>query len=277
MKMVRRLFPVVTAALVALATVRMNAWPEADAAVGRALAKRYVDTVVSVELVAKIMITAGDRPSTPQEQKAEVNGTVVSADGLTVAPLSGIDPRSALEAMRGRANATGQRLEISETEYKEVKLRLADGTEVPAKVVLKDADLDLAFIMPDEPAGAAKRTFAAVNLDDAAEGVLLGNYFVVSRASKTLQRVPVVRMVSVEGIAEKPRKLFLVGGTSIGSPVFDPQGHILGICLTHISNGRAFAPIVLPAADIAEIAKQAAVAAKQSEAAKPAEETKPAN
>ncbi len=250
----------------------LRAEPDAQATAGRALVKKYADAVVSVEMVSTTKISMGDRPASPQERKIEINGTVISASGLTVTALSGIDPRSMLENMR----RNGQRIDIGETEYKEVKLRLADGSEVPARVVLKDQDLDLAFIVPAEGEGAAKREFPFVSLDQPAEGAQLGTYFVVSRAGKSLQRVPVARVVTVEGIAEKPRRIYLVSNPAIGSPVLDAAGHTLGLCMIQIaSSGTTI--VVLPAADIQDIAKQAAEAAlKPVEAPKPAEDVKPA-
>ena len=55
--------------------------------------------------------------------------------------------------------ATASIPEIVSSEFKEVKLRLANGKEVPARFVLKDADLDLAFMAPEtnDPAYRADR------------------------------------------------------------------------------------------------------------------------
>ena len=57
---------------------------EAESAAGRALVKRYADAIVSVELVVTIKLKSGEREMPPREQRVEVNGTVLSADGLTV-------------------------------------------------------------------------------------------------------------------------------------------------------------------------------------------------
>jgi hypothetical protein len=217
----------------------------------------------------------GDRAMPPRENKVDVNGTIVASSGLTVTSLAAIDPRTQFAAMAAVMGPGGQRVEISETDYKEVKLRLADGSEVPAKVVLKDADLDLAFIAPDPDAAGAKREFTPVKLDDAAEGVLLNTYLLVARAPKALQRVPLVRPAFVTGIVEKPRRLFLLSDQQMGCPVFDQQGHILGISVQNLNGGRNNGLVVLPAADVAEIARQAAVA-KPVEAPKPAPAENPA-
>jgi S1-C subfamily serine protease len=161
-------------------------------------------------------------------------------------------------------NGIRQRVQISDVEFKEVKLHLADGTEIPARVVLKDPDLDLAFIAPLPD--AAKRAYVYADLAHPATAEVLGDYYVVARAAKILQRTPLVREVTIDGIAEKPRRLFVVNPVQLGCPVFDPQGRVLGVALNHISNGRPSGAVVMPAADLAQGARQAAEAA-----AKPAE------
>lgn len=226
---------------------------------GRAVTKRYADTIIGVELVVTLKVKMGDREAPPREQRVEVNGTVISASGLTVTSLAEVDPQVAIEAMR--ANQQGpNRIELLGADFKEVKLRLADGTEVPARFVLKDADLDLAFMAPVENGDGPKREYAHVNLAESAEGAVLDEFFLVSRAPKALQRVPLTRSAAVQGIVEKPRRLYLLTEQMLGTPVFAQDGRVLGITLQHFANNRRTGLIVLPAADIAEIAKQAEAA-----------------
>ena len=243
----------------------------AEAVAGRNLVKRYADTIVSVEMVVLVK-AGGARGGQSREVKREVNGTVISPSGLTVTSLSLIDPSAAAGGGRGGAD-------VPETEFKEVKLRLADNSEVLARVVLKDADLDLAFIVPESEA-AAGRQFPFVKLDEAAEAAVLGSYAEITRVPKTLQRVPIVQMSTIVGIIEKPRRYFLVSQQSFGCPVFDLQGRVLGISLVYSSGGRQVGAVVLPAADVAEMAKQAAAVKLEpvekiiTDVVKPAEEPK---
>jgi len=250
----------------------LRALTDSEAEAGRALIKRYADTIISVNLVMTLKITVGDRTMPPQEVRNEgVNGTVVSPSGLTVTSLSAIDPRAATMArLRGNGATGGRNVQMADTEFKEVKLRLVDGTEIPARVVLKDPDTDLAFIAPDAAASAG-RIFPAVDLQNAAQAKVLQTYFDVLRASRDLQRVPLVNATTVMGIVERPRRIFLVTTDSPGSPIFDGSGAVLGICVEHMSAGRATGIVVLPSSQVAEIAKQAAV-----EAAKPPPEPPPA-
>ena len=242
--------------------------PDVQANAGRALVKRYADAIVSVELVVTIRMKMGEREAPPREQRIEVNGTVISPTGLTVTTLGQVDPQATLDALR--AGASGSRLpEILGSEFKEVKLRLADGTEVPARFVLKDADLDLAFMAPEATPENAARQFPHVKLEEFAEGGLLDDFFYLGRAAKIQQRVPLVQTTEVTGVVEKPRRFYLMTQQApqwMGTPVFNAAGRVLGITLQHFANGQRSGLVVLPADDIAEMAKQAAAAQSAAKA-----------
>ncbi len=224
---------------------------------GRALMKRYADAIVNVELVTTIKVKQGDREAPARDQPIEINGTVISPDGLTVTSLAAVDPRVQFEAMRAQQGGT-RGIELVSADFKEVKLRLADGKEVPARFVLRDADLDLAFMAPET--ADPERKYAYVNLTEMADSAVMERVYFVARANKMLQRTPLVRSTEVVGIVEKPRRLFLLGDQSVASPVFAADGRVLGIFLQHFASGRPSGVVVLPAADIAEMAKQAAAA-----------------
>ena len=253
-----RLFAAVVAlALSTGSAAAQSGASDSDAIAGRALVKRYADAIVGVELVVTVKMKTGDREQPPREQRIEVNGTVLTPGGLTVTSLAAVDPQVAFDAARaGQQNMRG--VELVGVDFKEVKLRLADGKEVPARFVLKDADLDLAFMAPET--AESGREYPHVKLDETAEGAVLNRYFFVLRAAKTLQRVPLVRATTIVGIVEKPRRLFILAEQGLAIPVFDPTGRVLGITLQHFANGQSGGIVVLPAADIAEMAKQAVAA-----------------
>lgn len=248
MKICSRLAAVLSGALYFF-TPALPAVTEAEAEAGRALLKRYADTIVGVELVVSMKGMQGDRPIPAREQKREINGTFVNAAGLAVLSLGSIDPRGNLPA------TLAAQIRYDEPEFKEVKLRLADGTEMAARVVLKDADLDLAFIAPES---APPAPTPHVDLATAADAVILGSFYDISRGSKLAQRVPAVRLVTVSGIIEKPRRYVLMTDYSPGCPVFDAKGKVLGIAVRHISGTQSAGLIILPADAVAEIATQAA-------------------
>lgn len=250
MKTSRHLFALLLAACLPAASFALS---DAEANAGRALVKRYADTIVGVELVVTLKGFQGEKALPPREQKREINGTVISANGLTVLSLGDIDPRNSMPPQ------LAQQIRFDEPEFKEVKLRLNDDTEIAARVVLKDADLDLAFVAPLPAAKVPALPF--VDLAKPAKAELLGSYYGVSRGNKLLQRVAMIQPQHIIGIIEKPRQFLLVNQYSAGCPTFDAEGRVLGVMLRHLASDRANGFVILPAADVAEIAKEAAAAA----------------
>ena len=78
-----------------------------DAASGRQLVSRYADAIVGIELVVTLRLKMGDREAPPREQRIEVNGTVISKDGLTVTTLGAVDPQATFQAMGGAGGRGG--------------------------------------------------------------------------------------------------------------------------------------------------------------------------
>ena len=56
--------------------------------------------------------------------------------------ISTVDPQSKILSRLRSGSASVQ------VSYTEVLILNPDGTEIPAKILLKDADLDLAFVLP---------------------------------------------------------------------------------------------------------------------------------
>ncbi|MGH9381662.1 MAG: hypothetical protein ACRD2Z_13760 [Thermoanaerobaculia bacterium] len=67
------------------------------------------------------------------------------------------------------------------TEPKDLRMRLGDAKEVPAIIVLRDQDLDLAFIRPAE---APETALPALDLSNAGEPLLLETQVVLSRLGR---------------------------------------------------------------------------------------------
>jgi hypothetical protein len=70
---------------------------------------------------------------------------------------------------------------------------------------------------------------------------------------------PTALFQSVQAVVEKPRTFYVLTSGTVGSPVFDLRGRFLGVVLRFKNEVDAAnaPPIVLPAADIREVAKQA--------------------
>ena len=157
-----------------------------------------------------------------------------------------------------------------DTEVKDVKIVLADETELPAEVVLRDKDLDLAYLRPIEK---PSKPLVALDLTKSIKPQVLDEVVTLNRLGKVANRVVTVSLERVDALVTKPRLFYTmgVGGSSgVGSPVFTLTGVPLGIILIRSvptdneSSSKAnfgqkdgFTLIVVPTADILEDAKQA--------------------
>ena len=122
-------------------------WAEKGEATWRKLLKDHANCVTWVSATVRVEVSAGGRSMPPQEQKLEALGTIIAEDGLTVLSPSRVDPTATLLS---RIRTPGGSVNVN---YTEVLLLMQDGTEVPAKLLLKDTDLDLAYVLPIKEKG----------------------------------------------------------------------------------------------------------------------------
>lgn len=248
-------------ALVATVAPGGRALPESEASAGRLIARRYADAVVDIRGSVFLKVTIGFRTLPPSERKFDVAGTVIGASGLTAASLSAVDARAIFESMRSNFSTSGEAVELASTEFKNLRLRMGDGTEVPAKILWKDPAHDLVLIIP-EGAAESNRSYPFVDLRQAAESVsLLGNYYQLSRTGAQFQYALLVRESTVVGIVERPERLLLASTNAfpdaLGCPIFDPEGRVLGINLNKMEKDRPAGVVVFPAADLEAVITKA--------------------
>ncbi len=227
----------------------------------RAVFEKNKDAVVWVSAVLKAEISGGGRSLTKQENKVQALGTIIEPTGLTVVSLTEIDPVAALEGKMY------QGMKLSTTrEHSEVKIVLPpskanpNGLEVPARIALKDPDLNLAFILPDETAKDKPAAFPFIKLEKAPKLEELDDLVCVGRMVKNLEQAPVVSMSEVASVVHKPRT-FIIGGKYHGGPVFTLDGTMVGITAVYTSdNSQITTTVILPAEDVQEVAQQAKTA-----------------
>lgn len=237
-------------------------------AAARDLVKKWQDAIVNVRVVVKMRMSMGGREMQSSDDTIEVVGTVIDPGGLTVVSLSSINPGPMMTKLMA-SGGNGQGVEIA-SEPTDLKMRLADGREVPSTIALRDEDLNLAFI---RPITAPAKPFVAINLADAAQPAMLDQVVVFGRLGRVGGFAPSASLRDIGGIVVKPRTFFVLAGETagIGTPAFLTNGKIVGILtVRQIANDRpsAFAgmsgteglgllSVILPAEDVLEIAKQA--------------------
>lgn len=245
--------------------------PEERAA-ARDVLKKWQDTVVNVRIVLKTRMAMGGREMTATEETVDAVATVIEPDGLAVMSLSTLNPAGMMNRIMGQAGGGDEKF-VMTSEPTDVKIRLANGREIPAKIVLRDEDLDLAFI---RPTAKAETSFTSLALGDEGRPQPLEPVVSISRLGRVGGWVPTASLQSVNAVIERPRTMYVISGSDgfgggFGTPVFLLNGKLAGLLVLRSmtgnrpgmysmmsgSEGFGLLPIILPAADIREVAKQA--------------------
>lgn len=256
-----------------------HAWTVEDA---RKIADAHKDAVVGVQLVVETT-SSYEGESDKRESKASATGTVIDPSGLVVASLAETNPSE----MMNRFMAEEEDGPKMSSRTVDVKIRLADGTEIPADVVLRDRDLDLTFIRPKK---APETPMAFVDLAQSGTADVLDDLLVLSRLGTVTNRALGADIHKIRAVVTRPRTFYALMAAyqmNLGGPAFTMDGKVAGILLLKSSvTGRdsmnysamddMMAPVVMPCSTIAPIAEQAKKAAPIKEAEKPAAPAKPA-
>lgn len=237
----------------------------------RAVLARGAPALVTVRLTVKSRMVYEGREAGGPESTLEVQGTVVAPDGLTVVSDFTTNPGSLF--MR----AGGPQVEA---ETSDVKLLLQDGREIPARFVLRDADLDLAFLAPV----AATAGMPFVKLEPGVVPAPLDDLIVLGQLGPSLGRTVAVTTARVRAVVKRPRTFvvpgFLDGLLGLGGPVFDDRGRAVGLLVLRrgprgpeMESLRdtfdALHTVVLTGADVQDLMTQA-TAARTAAAKEPA-------
>jgi len=226
---------------------------------GLAIFNKNQDAVVTVQLVLKASYSASGRSSDPNESRVEVTGTVIDPSGLTVLALSACDPAELYRRLSAEYKM--------ETEINDVKILLDDGGEVPAEIVLRDKDLDLAFVRPKtKPA----TPMAAVDLSKSSPAGMLEQVITLNRLNRAAGRVHSASLERINAVIRKPRTIYIpdsmITATTLGAPAFALNGNLVGFFVMRAvsSSGSGnrnmrenLATIIVPAEDVLRASKQA--------------------
>src|SRR5213595_812766 len=236
---------------------------------GRDIFKKNQRAVITVQIVMKLKFSVPGLGGQANESKQDVTGTVVDPSGLTVLALSSCEPGDMLQSMMAGMSDEDMKFKM-ETELSDVKLLLDDGTELPADIVLRDKDLDLAFVRPvTKPASP----MMALDLSKSATAQVLDQVITLNRLGKAAGRAYAVSVERISAVVQKPRLFYIPGSemtsTTLGSPAFTLEGNVLGVFVTRSVSQKgsgfgmfSFRPeglttIILPAGDVLKAAKQA--------------------
>jgi hypothetical protein len=224
----------------------------------RDLFKKNQHCVVTVQVVLKLTTPRGS-----QERRNELTGTVVDPSGLTVLALSSVDPTELTQRILPDEMSASQ----VETEVSDLKILQEDGTEIPAEIVLRDKDLDLAYVRPKAKLAAPME---AADLTKTATVQPLEQVLTINRLNRAAGRSYAASLERITAVLTKPRTFYIpdssMTATGLGSPVFSLKGGMVGILVmraisakgaSHPSASEFYTAVILPAEDILKGAKQA--------------------
>ena len=237
---------------------------------GRQLAKKYAQAIIRVKVVVNITGSYGGQ-SIDRERTSETPGTVLTPDGLTIVPLSAVD----ISRLVGASNQNK-----IDSRVKDIKLIMGKkggkSPEIPATVVLRDPDLNVAYLRPVEKPAQAMVFIDAANGD---EPLLLDPCVVLARLSRVADREIGAMTGEIQSIMTKPRKFFIpsneLASGGMGVPVFTREGKLIGIITYRIGNtDERMMVVLLPAKDVKEGVDQAPLRAAETPAAEDKTEVK---
>jgi hypothetical protein len=242
---------------------------------GRVIFKKYQRSVVTVEIVLKSKVSIPGMAGQSSESRQDVTGTVVGADGLTVLSLSATDPGQLWQSMMGGGGDDEAKFKM-ETELSDIKFLLDDGTETAAEVVLRDLDLDLAFIRPKTKLTAQ---LTPLDLSKPGKAEVLEEVIALNRLGKAAGRAYAASVERIAAVVERPRLYYVPDSgpttTTLGAPAFTADGKALGIFVMRALKGHGGASgvfgqqpdnittIIVPIADINKAIQQVPAVAEE--------------
>ncbi len=242
-----------------------------------AIAQAWGEAVVQVKVVMKYRVVMQGREIRKGESEIEALGTVIDPSGLTVLSNTNIDPTKTYADMLKKAKSGGEDMGNFDIEssFAEVRMMLPDGSELPARVVLRDKDLDLAFVRPSEKPA---KPLIAVDLSKDGKPAMFDEVLFLGRMGVIGGRVPSASIFRVEAVVRKPRSYYLVDQNAVsgrlGSPAFTMDGKMVGILLLRAMETQeggtgplemvfggisrlGIYPVILPSDEVAAVARQA--------------------
>jgi S1-C subfamily serine protease len=259
----------------AVALAALPALPAAaqPADLAKILAER-APAVVTVQLVVQVKMGGqmGSALGEKQEFQTEASCVAIDPKGLVLCSntvLSGYMPII--------QRAIPRKVEMTAVPT-QIKVFVADDPKpLEAKLLVRDSDLDLAWLQVKVPEG---RTFAYVDLARSATPKVGDPFVAIRRLDKYFDRTATVFEGKIGGTIKKPRTLYVPTAATeaaLGLPVLTPAGEALGILVFQLPDqaegsdaggifsrigesarlqdlGRGF---ILPAADVVKATKRA--------------------
>ncbi len=217
--MVRR-FVVSLFVLALVAGMCGSAVAQVDLDKARAIVDEYQSAVVTLSLVIE-MSSSYSGQTNKRESKTTAVATIIDPSGLAVASLSSIDPTALQERFMQSDD-----MKMS-SKIIDAKIRQPQGTDIPVDVVLRDKDLDLAFVRPKSPVATP---FKFVDLSAGVPAKLLDQVVSFSKLGQVAGFGTYASIDKVMAVITKPISYYVVEGScGVGCPAFSADGKPIGV------------------------------------------------
>lgn len=224
---------------------------------GRSVFEQFGDSVLQIALTIEVEISVGPQNQT-SDATIEAMGTVMNESGLLVLSNSAIDLEAQVrQQVRGQVPAE-MKVNV-DTTVKSARVIMPDGSELDAKVLLQDSDLDLAFVQanPGDAESEENSVFTPAPFDQPAPRLKpLDDILVLGRLGQNLNRVSAITAGKIQSTIRRPRLLYRSDVTALGQPAFDSKGALVGVFLRQTSGAAAGALVIRPVKDVLKIAAQ---------------------
>lgn len=166
-----------------------------------------------------LKITAPADMGGNQERQMEASGLMIESTGLVLCSN---------QTVGGNQGNLPPGVTIAPTDMKIIIGEDSEG--VPAKVIARDSELDLAWIRIDKP---SDKGYTSVNLKDAPTVKLGDSLMFLDRMGNYYDRSVYIGELKTSAILKKPRNLIQPAGLvfSLCSPVFTSSGEFVGVTL----------------------------------------------
>lgn len=186
--------------------------------------EKHVAPLVTLKFTLKLKRGSGE-----QESENEIAGVMIDEKGLVLCSNTELSGGAAtFSRMMGAA------ADIRATPS-DIKVLIGDDVEgKDAEVLVRDTELDLAWVRLKEPPAGA---LPFVDFSKSVKPGVGDRILTVKRLAKFFGRSPIVTEGRVGGIASKPRELFLPAGDlapELGLPVYTAGGDLVGVTVVQV-------------------------------------------
>lgn len=226
----------------------------------REVADKYGPGLVWVSATTKVDIPdVGE-----QEKRGDCLGIMIHESGLTLVSLHYFDQSQLITAAIRRGNPDAS----PSVSVSDVLITISDGTEMEGKLIFKDPDLDLAFILPNQDEAEDHKPFTQVAVQGDGKAQVMDRIVTLGRLEESYNRQLVVMPGYIASVITKPRTYYYTKDGVPGAPAFNEAGELLGLWITRFKAAigpSSIRPMILPVSDIKPIADQAIQAIAQDE------------